>query len=447
MSDYAGYRGLAAKLILEAGASIGEEIEVRRGGQIYRGFLMARYEFGDPEIIVLKLANGYNIGVRVDDRTSIIRLTEARKPSFNPPPPPQPKENLPRVMIISTGGTIASRIDYRTGGVRAALSAADLISIVPEIAEIANVSAEVLMQVYSENLNPSHWTKMAVRVNQLIQDGYEGVVIAHGTDTMGYTAAALSFALLKVPIPVVLVGAQRSSDRPSSDAATNLIAAVEVAAKAPFGEVVVCMHGWHSDDSILIHRGTRVIKLHTSSRGAFQSINAEPLAVKTPFGLKLLSKQYNPRHGDGYTFQPFFDERAMLIKFFPGMKPEVLEILVERLGLRGLILEGTGLGHVASSFIDVIKQLTCRGIFVGMASQCKFGRVNMNVYDNGRDLMRAGAVPLNDMLAETALVKLMWVLGKIGERTDIEQVRTLMLTNLAGEIGNRTVLQQKPIID
>ncbi|MDW8044102.1 MAG: asparaginase domain-containing protein, partial [Nitrososphaerota archaeon] len=227
-----------------------------------------------------------------------------------------------------------------------------------------------------------------------------------------------------------------------SDAATNLIAAVEVASKAPFGEVVVCMHGWHSDDLIHIHRGTRVVKLHTSSRGAFQSVNAQPMAVRTPEGLKMLTNMYHPRNGDGYVFQPRFDDRAMLVKFYPGMKPESLEVLVERLSLRGLVLEGTGLGHVASSFIPVLRKLTGSGLFVGMTSQCRHGWVNMNVYDNGRDLMRAGVVPLEDMLAETALVKLMWVLGKLGEKAEVEEVREMMLTDICGEIGGRTMPQQ-----
>ncbi|MEM4284028.1 MAG: Glu-tRNA(Gln) amidotransferase subunit GatD, partial [Candidatus Caldarchaeum sp.] len=282
------------------------------------------------------------------------------------------------------------------------------------------------------------WTEIARKVDEFFRRGFDGVVITHGTDTMGYTAAALSFALQNPPAPVVLVGAQRSSDRPSSDAALNLLTAVEVAACAPFAEVVVAMHGWHGDDNVLIHRGTRVVKLHTSSRGAFQSINSSPLAVKTPQGLKLLTTSFHKRGENGYMFQPVFDERVMLVKFFPGMKPEALELLVERMGLRGVILEGTGLGHVASSFVPVLKSLREKGVFVGMTSQCRFGRVNMNVYENGRDLMRAGVIPLDNMLPETALVKLMWVLGKLGQKAAYEEVKNLMLTDICGEIGGRT---------
>lgn len=132
----------------------------------------------------------------------------------------------------------------------------------------------------------------------------------------------------------------------------------------------------------------------------------------------------------------------MLIKFTPGMNPQTLEILAEKLGLRGFILEGTGLGHVSSSFIPVLKQLTDKGLFIGMTSQCRFGRVNMNVYENGRDLMKAGVTPLDNMLAETALVKLMWVLGFLGEKASPQDIRSLMTQNLCGEIGGRTGPQQ-----
>ncbi|MCS7133947.1 MAG: Glu-tRNA(Gln) amidotransferase subunit GatD [Candidatus Caldarchaeum sp.] len=438
MSSSHGYSGIVAELLNRLGAGVGDEVLVEKDGLRLRGFVMARYEFGEPGVLVLKLDNGYNLGVKIDENVKVSKLSSAAVPAFNPPPPPQPRENLPKVAIVNTGGTIASRIDYRTGGVKPALTASDLVSIIPEIAESANVSAEILMQVVSENMTSKEWMLIANRVNQLFHQGFDGVVITHGTDTMGYTAAALSFALQNPPVPVVLVGAQRSSDRPSSDAAKNLIAAVETAGKAPFAEVVVCMHGWHSDEEIFIHRGTRVVKFHTSSRGAFQSINAHPLAIYSPHGMNILTNQYHRRGWNNYVFQPAFDDRAMLIKFYPGMKPQTLETLAEKMNLRGFILEGTGLGHVASSFIPTLKNLTDSGVFVGMTSQCRFGRVNMKVYENGRDLMRAGVTPLDNMLAETALVKLMWVLGYLGEKASLDDVRNLMTRNLCGEIGGRT---------
>jgi len=433
-----GYSGYAREMLEKAGARIGDEIKIATKHGEYQGILIARYELADPDYIVIKLKNGYNIGVRIDKETRVSKIASASPPAFKPPPPPKQKPELPKVAIVSTGGTIASRIDYRTGGVRAALTAEDLLSIVPEIADIARLSAEILFSIYSENLTPRHWAAMAEKADQLLREGEEGIVIAHGTDTMGYTAAALSFALQRPPAPIVLVGAQRSSDRPSSDAATNLIAAVETAAKAPFAEVVVCMHYWHSDDKIALHRGTRVLKLHTSSRDAFKSINIEPIAFRTPSGIILNTNEYHRRGWDGYSFNPRFDERAMLVKFYPGMPPESLLILREKLGLRGFIIEGTGLGHVNSIFIPILRQLVDDGVFIGMTSQCKFGRVNMFVYDNGRDIMRAGVVPLEDMLAETALVKLMWCLGTLGEKADVDEVKNLMLQNLAGEINPRS---------
>jgi len=434
-----GYSGNAKRLLEQAGVKIGDEVRVASSRGSFQGILMARYELAEPDYIVIKLRNGYNVGIRVTEDTSVVKVAEAEQPAFRPPPPPHTKPDLPRVTIVSTGGTIASRVDYRTGGVRPALTASDLLSIVPELAEIARLSAEILFSVYSENLTPRHWSAIAEKTHNIIKGGEEGVVIAHGTDTMGYTAAALSFALQNPPVPVVLVGAQRSSDRPSSDAATNLIAAVEVAARAPFGEVVVSMHHWHSDDVIAIHRGTRVAKLHTSSRSAFRSVNAEPLAYRTPNGLSITDSQYHRRGWDGYSYEPHFDERAMLVKFYPGMPAETLQLLHEKAGMRGFILEGTGLGHVNTSFVPIIRELVEEGVFLGMTSQCKHGRVNMHVYDSGRDLMKAGIVPLDDMLAETALVKLMWVLAGLGEKAEVGQIAQLMRTNLVGEIYSRSL--------
>jgi len=418
-----------------AGVEVGDEVEVRVGEDVYRGILMARYELAEPGFIVIKLPNGYNIGIRSSEKVSIRRIAASRKPGFRPPPRPQGAPGLPRVVVVSTGGTIASRVDYRTGGVRAALTAEDLLSIVPELADLADLDAKILFQIYSEDMTPDHWNAMAIEADKLIRDGVDGVVIAHGTDTMGYSAAALSFALQKPPIPIVFVGAQRSSDRPSSDAATNLIAAVRVAGHAPFAEVCVSMHAWHSDTVIAIHRGTRVRKMHTSSRDAFKSINCEPIAYVIDGEVKLNSSGLNPRGSGEYRFEPGFSRDAALIKFYPGMPSELLEIMYER-GYRGVVLEGTGLGHVSSRLIPTVKDLVDRGMFIGMTSQCIYGRVNMRVYDTGRYLLKAGVTPLGDMLPETAYVKLCWALARA---RDVEEVRRLMLTPLAGELGARSL--------
>ncbi len=430
-----GYSGAARRLLESCGVEVGDEVEVKVNGEVYRGILMARYELAEPGYIVVKLPNGYNVGIKVSERVSVRRIASARKPSFTPPPRPQAKPGLPKVVVMSTGGTIASRIDYRTGGVRAALTAEDLLSIVPELADLADLDAKILFSIYSEDMTPDHWNSMALEADKLIREGAEGIVIAHGTDTMGYSAAALSFALQKPPIPIVFVGAQRSSDRPSSDAATNLIAAVKVAGHASFAEVCVSMHAWHSDTVIAIHRGTRVRKLHTSSRDAFRSINCEPIAYVIEGEIKLNSSNLNPRGSSEYRFEPGFSRDAALVKFYPGMPPDLLELLHEK-GCRGLILEGTGLGHVNNKLIPTIRSLIDDGMFIGMTSQCIYGRVNMRVYDTGRYLLKAGVTPLDDMLPETAYVKLSWALARA---KDLEEVRRLMLTPIAGELGERSL--------
>lgn len=430
-----GYSGDVRRLLESSGVEVGDEVEVRVGDEVYRGILMARYELAEPGYIVVKLPNGYNVGIKFSDKVSVRKIAPARKPSFIPPPRPQAKPGLPKVVVVSTGGTIASRIDYRTGGVRAALTAEDLLSIVPELADLADLDAKILFSIYSEDMTPNHWNSMALEADKLIRKGVEGIVIAHGTDTMGYSAAALSFALQKPTVPIVFVGAQRSSDRPSSDAATNLIAAVKVAGHAPFAEVCVSMHAWHSDTLIAIHRGTRVRKLHTSSRDAFRSVNCEPIAYVAEGEIKLSSDNLNPRGSGEYRFEPGFSGDAALIKFYPGMSPELLEILHEK-GYRGVILEGTGLGHVSNRLVPTIRSLIDRGMFIGMTSQCIYGRVNMRVYDTGRYLLKAGVTPLDDMLPETAYVKLSWALARA---KDLEEVRRLMLTPIAGELGERSL--------
>lgn len=430
-----GYSGRLRELLEGLGIEVGDEVEVKTAEKTYRGILMARYELAEPDYVVIKLPNGYNIGVRASEAMEIRKISPAKKPRFIPPPRPPSRPELPKVMVMSTGGTIASRIDYRTGGVRAAMTAEDLLSIVPELSSLADLDAKILFSLFSEDMTPHHWDEMARETNRLIERGVNGVVITHGTDTMAYSAAALSFALQKPPIPIVFVGAQRSSDRPSSDAATNLIAAVKVAGHAPFAEVCVAMHAGHSDNIIAVHRGTRVRKLHTSSRDAFKSVNADPIAHIVDGELKVNVEDLNPRGSGQYSFKPGFSREAALIKFYPGMPADILESLVER-GFRGIILEGTGLGHVASSLIPVIKQLVEEGVFLGMTSQCIYGRVNMRVYETGRDLMKAGVVPLDDMLPETAYVKLSWALA---QARDLEEVKRLMLAPIAGEIGNRSM--------
>lgn len=411
-------------------------MEVRTDWGTVRGTLVPRYASSRPSHIVLKLPSGYNVGLDLERLRGARVVSKGEKPGFSAPPPPKSRKGLPRVLVLGTGGTIASRVDYRTGAVHPAVSAGDLHSLIPEISEIASITPEILFNVFSENIRPSHWSKLALRVKKAVAEGFAGVVITHGTDTLGYTAAALGFALSGVPIPVLLVGAQRSSDRPSSDSALNLVAAVSVAATSEFTGVYVAMHLDDSDERVAIHRATRVRKNHTSRRDAFASIGVPLAAVWTRSGLEQVLQGLPPRGQKGrFVPRTRFEEAVVLLKFYPSMPPSMVTSVAAS-KTRGLILEGTGLGHVNSEVVSAVRSLVRKGVFVGMASQCVNGRVNLNVYDTGRDLTRAGVVPLEDMLAETALVKAMWALGNAKSPAEASG---WMTENLEGEITSRSL--------
>lgn len=407
-------------------------------GAVLEGIVMPSTEFSGSDVIVLKLRNGYNVGI---SREKIARLAIIRRGAAEigkVPPPARTEiegEGDRNITLISTGGTIASKVEYETGAVRPAITASELAEMVPELRSVARKLRVVeLMRVLSEDMRPTDWGKIADEVLTQIRGGADAIVVAHGTDTMGYTAAAVAFALQKLPLPIAFVGSQRSSDRPSTDAVFNLRAATATSLKAPFGESVIVMHGTPSDTYALAHRGVRVRKMHSSRRDAFQSINAKPLAkLSAPsFEVELLTKDYIPRNEGGPN--PFigFDERVALLYTYPGMQCDVIEYLAQN-GVRGVVLAGTGLGHIPSYCIPAVRSVVDSGVFVGITTQTLFGRVNLNVYSNGRKLIKAGAVPLADMLPETAYAKLSWALSHFSR----ERVPEIMLTNIAGEISPR----------
>lgn len=432
------------------GLSYGDRVQiVTRDGRKLRGIVLPRYSSLEKPILTLKLDNGYNVGVRFDNILSVeriesegLRLEEAGAPMELATKSETGEGELPRVLILGTGGTIASKIDYETGAVKPALTTEDLIDAVPELTNIIVPEARVLFNIFSENMTPKLWEAVAEEVYKALTSGYQGVIIAHGTDTMAYTSAALSFALRELPCPIALVGAQRSSDRPSSDAAFNLVAASLVEAKAPFGEVVVVMHGEPGDTYALAHRGTRVRKMHTSRRDAFQSINDLPLAKIYPEEGKvaIVNERYIPRSQGEPVLLNGFEERVALLKVYPGMGPEVIDFLVDK-GYRGLVLEATGLGHTPERLIPSIARASEEGVPVVIASQCLFGSTNLNVYSTGRRLLAAGAIPAGDMLPETAFVKLSWVLRRT---SDPKEVAKLMATNMVGELSPRRPVAYYP---
>ncbi len=413
----------------------GTRVRIKKNNVTYEGILMP----SATDNIVLKLDNGYNVGLRPEN--AVVEQIE----SYNSEIKEQPvieevmtgREGLPQLTILSTGGTIASRVDYRTGAVSPQFSTHDILAAIPELGEIANISGRVIYSILSENMRASYWQKLAREIYNEINNGAYGVIVTHGTDTMGYTASALSF-MIRTPVPVVLVGSQRSSDRPSSDAAMNAICAARVAC-SDLAEVVVVMHGTTSDDFCYIHRGTKVRKMHTSARNAFQSVNSAPIGKVdyTASDVTKLSVEFMSEHahrGDNkLELHAELEERCALVKFYPGATADIIDYLVER-GNRGIVLEGTGLGHVSADWIPTLERVIRDGIPVVMTSQCLYGTVCDRVYDTGRDLIRAGVIEGMDMLPETALVKLMWVLA---QTSDMDEVKRLMQTNVAGEITAR----------
>jgi glutamyl-tRNA(Gln) amidotransferase subunit D len=440
--ENSGYKGMALRLLEQANCGVGDIIRVTSKGKVYEGILIPRSELGEGTDIIIKMKSGYNIGINAAADVTVEKIGKGTKPSFASPPMPKQNPALPHVVIMSTGGTIASRVDYRTGSVRSALSASDLYGVVPELSDVAQVDTEIVFSLYSENITQKHWTELAETVAKRIEQGVDGVVIAHGTDTMAYTSAALSFALQNLPIPVILVGAQRSSDRPSSDAATNLIGAVKAAGEAPFAEVGLAMHETVSDTAIVVHRGTKVRKCHTSRRDTFKSINGLPIAKVENLQVTMQTSEYQKRDSaKKLVVKPNFSEKVALVKFYPGLDPAIIDFYVNQ-GFKGILLEGSGLGHVSKYCFGAIKNAVAQGVVVALASQCIWGRVNMNVYDTGRDLLSFGVIPLDDMFPETALVKLMWVLG---QTSDVEEAKKLLKTNIAGEFSPRTLAQEKTV--
>ncbi len=307
--------------------------------------------------------------------------------------------------------------------------------MVPEIKSFASIKVKTIMNELSENMQPSNWTLMAKEVYEGFEKGYEGILIAHGTDTMHYSASALSFAIENPKGPVVFVGSQRSSDRPSSDAATNLLGAVIFAATSYSPGVYVAMHASLNDDIIAIHKGVKVRKNHTSRRDAFESVNAKPSALVDVKKQQIRFNENKPEIKGPMKLFEKFSERAALLKFYPGISEKHLITIFNKDFFDAVIIEGTGLGHVSRKAFPFLKDYIKNGGFIGMTSQCIWGSVRLTVYETGRDLLSMGVTPLVDMLSEVALVKSMWAIG------NGFNLKEIMPKNLRGEISERREVQ------
>ncbi len=431
---YKGYRGIAKDILKKFSVKVWSDVEIRSTKGLFKGVILPRSEIADDRHIVLKMHNGYNIGILAKSIEDIkeIGYKEAHYKIPESEFPTDPGK--PNVTLLGTGGTIASRLDYRTGAVIPAFTPGELYGAVPELAEISNLKTEKLFGIFSENMGPEQWKTTAEVIGREIKDGVDGIVIGHGTDTMHHTAAILSFMVQHSPIPIVCVGSQRSSDRPSSDAAFNLRCATYAAAYSDIAEVVVCMFGPTSDKYNLLHRGTRVRKMHSSYRSTFRTIGDTPIAMVSPDTLIPIKYDYKKRRKDcDVIIDTTFEEKVAIVYYYPNMQPDIIESLIDN-DYKGIIIAGTGLGHVNKPLYDPLKRAVDKGIAVYVTVQTLWGYVQMYVYDTGRDLMSRGVVPAANMLPEVAYMKLCWVLG---HTQDPDKVKEMMLTPITDEITER----------
>ncbi|MBN2155040.1 MAG: Glu-tRNA(Gln) amidotransferase subunit GatD [Candidatus Lokiarchaeota archaeon] len=429
-----GYKHISKKFFKEHDIEAWDKVEIKKGNSIFQGIILPRNQFAEDGYIEIKLKNGYNIGIKVQD------LDTVRVVGKNPPMKVEfkgvsvPKDRAkPNVTLLGTGGTIASRLDYVTGGVIPAFQPHELYAAVPELADICNLDTKIVFKIFSEDMEPKNWLRLAKEVASLSNKEIDGVVIGHGTDTIGYSTAALSFLVKNLKIPVVFVGSQRSSDRPSSDAAMNLIHATQLAANGDIAEVVLCMLGSSSHTFGYIHRGTRVRKMHSSARDAFKTIGDIPLGKIdhgeiTWFKNNLVRKSEVNSDVDTVCSTKI-ESKCALVHIYPGMSAEIIDFYIDK-GYKGMVFAGTGLGHAPNHTFKAIDRATSEDVTVVMALQTLWGFTGMDVYSNGRKLKDLGVIPA-DMIPETAFAKLCWILGECESK---DEIRTLMITNIAGEI-------------
>lgn len=435
MSDqHKGYKGEGLATLERFKVRVWSDALVTTTRGDFSGIILPRSENDDDRHIVLKLKTGYNVGIATDTITDM-REVGYKEAHYKIPEKEFPfSEGKPNIKLLGTGGTIASRLDYRTGAVIPAFSPGELYGAVPELADICNLTTEKLFAVFSENMGAEQYKKLAVAIGEEIRNGIDGIVIGHGTDTMHHTASALSFMVQHSPVPIILVGSQRSSDRPSSDAALNLIHATKAAAESDIAEVMVAMFGPTSDEYGLLHRGTRVRKMHSSYRSTFRTIGDIPLAMVDKKRITPLQQNYNRRRKDReVTILPYFEERVAMVYYYPNMHRDIIDSLIDN-GYRGIVIAGTGLGHINKPVYPAIERARDEGVAIYMTVQTLWGYVHMSVYDTGRDLMAKGIIPLANMLPEVAYVKLGWALG---QTSDLDKVKEIMLTPICSDITPR----------
>ncbi|HLC20061.1 MAG TPA: Glu-tRNA(Gln) amidotransferase subunit GatD [Candidatus Nanoarchaeia archaeon] len=407
-----------------------ERVRIVSGTHEYEGILLPSMKEG---ILLLKLDNGYNIGIR--EKGSKVTVLKKVIESKAKQSKVQQDKILSKITILHTGGTIASRVDYETGAVIARFTPEEIITMFPELQKIANVDSKLLRNMWSGDMRFAHYNIMAKAV--AAEKKVKGIIITHGTDTMGYSAAALAFMLEGLDMPVILVGAQRSSDRGSSDAAVNLVCAAQFITKTDFKGVAICMHEGLDDETCAILPPCKTKKLHSSRRDAFKAVNVQPIARVTKEGAVTWISRPKERAAEFKLTLMNEKLKVGIVKFHPNFFAAELE---QYKTFDGLIIEGTGLGNGPVDVIDketkehdkILKtiNLLTKKMPVAMTTQCVFGKIDMDVYAYGRKLQQAGVIGNGtDMLTETAFVKLAWLLSNYPKK-----VKEMYVENLRGEL-------------
>lgn len=326
----------------------------------------------------------------------------------------------PKVLIVTTGGTM-TMLRGKNGCLYPCEDAGKLIAKVPELSMIADIDILPLANVDSSNLTPDLWIAIGRAIFQKMKD-YDGFVVTHGTDTLCYTSAALSFILQELNKPVILTGSQVPLEEIGSDARANLINAVRVAI-SDLAEVAVVFGS-------LIIRGTRAKKTSVFDLQAFISVNDIPLGT---IGLSIKFSDFaRCRSRKKPLLRAFLNQNVALMPVYPGLKPEVIDYLAQN--HNGIVLEGYGAGNIPTGEKSLIPSITAaiaRNVPVVVCTQCIVGSTEMELYQVGRAALDAGAIPAMDMTPEAALVKLMWVLGQTDE---ISTIDSMMQKSFVGEL-------------
>ncbi len=333
-----------------------------------------------------------------------------------------------KVCLLTTGGTISSIYDEETQALHPGLSVDALLDRLPKSLGNVEVIERELFQLDSANAQPHHWQELAGAIKEVSEEipDLRGIVITHGTDTMVYSASAVSFMIQDFGKPIVFTGAQIPASVPWSDGPRNLLDAIRVAAFGDLGETCIVFNGE-------IHRATRTKKVRVNSYDAFDSMDPSPIGILAREivlyeGRKKRNHRLIPR------FDTRLDDRVFLLKVFPGIPPQTLTRIVD-MGYRGIIIEAFGSGNIPTdenALTAGIMQAIDQKCFIVVSSQCAFGQADLSIYAVGRAAKDVGAMSAYDMTSEAALVKLAWILGHTNEP---DRVRKMMATSYVGEMS------------